>query len=114
MRPVRWFIVLLVAVLGCASAVSKEGDTTAEPSRSDEETRCWRNADCSSGERCIVPDGALQGVCGQTVDDLGLPDHSVPMPTDREETRSCSFDTDCPPLFACKKLDALHGACVKR
>jgi hypothetical protein len=26
----------------------------------------------------------------------------------------CTFDTDCPMFYACARIDALHGACVRR
>ena len=106
----RWLSVLLLMV-ACTSQASRDSET---PEAGKSDTRCWRNGDCSGGQRCFIPEGSIKGVCGDKVDELGMPDHSVPMPTDSEKTESCSFDTDCPPLFRCKKLDALHGVCLKR
>lgn len=115
----RWLALTMFALAACAHSAAPDNSSAAKPANAaaahrQSDTRCWKNADCPSGQDCLIPEGAIRGVCGEKVDELGLPDHSVTMPGDTEKTQNCSFDTDCPVSFKCKKLDALHGVCAKR
>lgn len=119
--------ILVVALAGCvcprapgqAAATRSPGSKIAEPRKSDgdeggvalnKDKKCFSDAECTLPARCIKPKGGFgDGWCGQVVDDLGMPKIGIDT-----EVNNCSFDTDCPMFFQCKKLDALHGVCTKR
>ena len=70
---------------------------------------CFSDAECQLPARCLKPAGSMRGLCGTSVDSMGMQ-----RITTSTRASGCRFDTDCPAFFACVRIDALNGACVKR
>lgn len=79
---------------------------------------CASDYGCAYGERCIKGQYASTGSCAKAVDAYGVQTFAGPRAStfDIGQPGDCSFDTECPVLFACVKLrgDVLTGHCMKR
>jgi hypothetical protein len=111
----------MVLLCGCVTGGAGRHTGSADspvPGRSERHVKggdveCTSNIDCSASQKCIRPRSSAfpNGVCGDAVDQTGMPIHDVGA---EQEAGSCTFDMDCPTFFSCHKLNAIEGVCVRR
>lgn len=115
------FLLTVLLLSGCVTGgPGRAASSAATPAQGQPEhhvkggdVECTSNIDCSASQKCIRPRGSAfpNGVCGDLVDQMGMPVHDVGV---EQEAGSCTFDTDCPTFFSCHKLNAIEGVCVRR
>ena len=78
---------------------------------------CSSDFDCGIGHRCLKNFGELSGICAKTVNEYGSPTYDLPEidSIGVGQGGNCSFTTDCPLGFDCRKnAGQLYGFCIKQ
>jgi hypothetical protein len=77
---------------------------------------CSSDYDCQYGSRCLKGFTRTQGTCAQSVNEFGTPTFAPPSPNSIMPggDGDCSWDTECPIGFQCRKpLGQIKGHCLK-
>lgn len=78
---------------------------------------CSSDFQCGFGNVCVKDQFAVRGRCAKAVNEFGNPTNPMPRldSVNPGGTGQCSFDTECPVGFACRKSSGqLTGHCFKR